>query len=62
MQELTHNNWTNREQIINPFKNKKKCMRQNDNTRQLQVGCAASRHHSVSEVNTEQKFQGCLCP
>ena len=36
--------------------------RQNDNTRQLQVGCAASRHHLVSEVYTEQKFQGFPCP
>ena len=33
--------------------------RQNDNTKELQVGCAASRHHSVSEVYTEQKFPGC---
>ena len=27
----------------------------------LQVGCAASWHHSVSKVYTEQKFQGCPC-
>ena len=63
MQELTHNKWTNHEKITNHLRNKKMGVwhawaRQNDNTRELQVGCAASRHHSVSEVYSDISFKG----
>ena len=62
MQELTHNNWTNHEKIINHLKNKKKIgvshawARQNDNTKELQVGCDASEHYSALEVYIDNKF------